>query len=164
MKGPLPLTDRLDCLSRPLALAAIVAAALGGGARADEVAATHYSGFAVKAGESVRVGVLATRTKTCAPAPAPGIQVKESPKLGSLTVRPGAMTMAATAACPNLKTPALIVFYRARPGGAGADRFAYEVVPAEGAAEDFVVTVDIKPGIPAPAPGNAPAQGSEKAI
>jgi hypothetical protein len=143
---------------------AFVVAALGGGAQADEVATTHYAGFAVKAGDSVRVGVLATRTKTCTPAPAPGIEVKETPKLGSLTVRPGAMTMGPAAACPNLKTPALVVVYRARPGAAGADRFSYEVVPPEGVPEDFVVTVDVKPGTPAPAPGNAVAPGSEKSI
>jgi hypothetical protein len=158
------LIDLSKPINRRAAFAAIVAAALGGGARADEVAAIHYAGVAVKAGDFVRVGVLASRTRTCAPAPAPGIVVKMTPKLGSLTVRPGAMTMAPTAACPNLRTPALIVFYRARPGAAGADRFAYEVVPPAGKREDFIVTVDVKPGSPRPAPANAPAPGSDHSI
>jgi len=156
------LTDLRTINRRGAALAAVVVAALVVGARAGEVAATHYAGFAVKAGATVRVGVLATRTRSCAPAPAPGIEVKETPKLGSLTVRPGAMTMGPAAACPNLKTPALIVFYRARPDAVGADRFAYEVAPPTGPVEDFVVTIDVKPA--SSAPGNAPAQGPDKAI
>ena len=94
--------------------------------------------------------------ENCSPAPLPTIRVLEPPKQGFLTIRKAMLTTNKVAGCPNLKTPAQVVFYVARIGYAGPDHVKYEVTSENGEVASYDVTITVKPE-PAQAPpaGNA---------
>jgi len=96
--------------------------------------------------------------KNCTPAPQPTIRVIEAPKSGTLTVRSGELKTDKVAGCPNLKTPAQVVFYQARVGYAGPDHVKYEVTAENGEVAIYDVTIAVKgPPVQNPRGGDAGA-------
>lgn len=100
----------------------------------------------------MQLGYYASAHKSnCTPAPLPTIRVIEVPKSGTLTVKRGLLTTDQIAGCPGLKTPAQVVFYRARPGTKGPDHLKYEVTDSNGEVGTYDVTISVKePPTPTP--------------
>ena len=115
--------------------------------------AANYTSVEAIPGKPVQLSYHASAHKQdCTPAPLATFDVLQAPKLGLLTVRKAMLTTNKVAGCPQLKIPAEVVFYRARPGSAGTDHVVYKVTSFNGEVETFDVTVTVKPA-PTPAPG-----------
>ena len=141
--------------------AGVLALALVGvstAAVAQDAPSVNYTSFDATSAAPVRLGYYGAAHKDCSPAPPVTIRVSEPPKSGTFTIRPGQLTISATAKeCPGLKIPAEVVFYQARPGAAGTDHLVYEVTNASHKVDAYDVTINIKE-----APKLAP--GQEKPI
>jgi hypothetical protein len=112
--------------------------------------ATNYTSVEATAGKSVQLTYHATAHKnTCTPAPAPTVRVIEPPKNGLLIVRTALLTTDKIAGCPQLKTPAQVVFYQAKQNYSGPDHVNYEVTDANGQVGVYDVTIVVKP-VPEP--------------
>ncbi len=114
---------------------------------------SNYTSFEVTSAKPVQLGYYASAHKNCTPAPLPTVHVVVAPKSGTLTVRVGELKTNQVAGCPELKTPARVVFYRARPGIVGTDHLVYEVTNPTGQVATYDVTINIKE---APAPVKPP--------
>jgi hypothetical protein len=111
----------------------------------------NYTSVDTVAGVAARIGYYASATKDCAPAPLPTIRVIKPPKHGLLSIRAGAVTTNQVANCPNLKTPAQVVFYQGNPEYQGADELAYEVTSSSGEVGVYNIAITVKEA-PKPAP------------
>ena len=111
----------------------------------------NYTSVETVAGVATRVGYYASAKKDCTPAPLPTIRVLKAPKHGLLSIRPGAVMTSQVANCPNLKTPAQVVFYQGNADYQGADELAYEVTSANGEVGVYNIAVTVKEA-PKPAP------------
>lgn len=77
-------------------------------------------------GRRSRVFIFAAVGTTCEPAPAPQVTVTLPPDKGDISLVPGqATTMAASAngTCAGAKSTGVGVYYTAREGASGSDRF-----------------------------------------
>ena len=95
---------------------------------------------------------------TCTPAALPTVRVIEAPQAGILTVRQAELTTNKFPGCPNLKTPAQVVFYTANVGFAGPDHVKYEVTSENGEIATYDVTITVKAG----EPGQTPPAGEPR--
>lgn len=118
----------------------------------------NYTTREATAETPLQIGVHATANKDCTPSPLPTVRVIEAPKSGTLSVKSATLTTNKIAGCPNLKTPARVVFYQSRSGYAGRDHVIYEVTSSNGQVEIYDVTVEVKVG-PKPAPPSPPRKG-----
>jgi len=105
---------------------------------------SNYTSFEATSAKPVQLGYYASAHKNCTPAPLPTIRVIAAPKSGTLTVRVGELKTNQVAGCPELKTPARVVFYQARPGIVGTDHLVYEVANPTGEVATYDVTINIK--------------------
>ena len=129
-------------------VAAVVMTLLGahsGGAAAEEAASTNYLAIEAKGEARVQIGYYASADKSCTPAELPEIRVIAAPSAGTFRVQKAVLTTNRVAGCPQLKVPALVAFYQARPGAAGADRVVYQVRYASGELASYDVSITIKP-------------------
>lgn len=116
--------------------------------------AANYSTHQAVQGAALRLNVHASGNKiTCKPAPLPVVKVIEPPKSGTLTVRQGQITTDKLGDCARVKLPAQIVFYTARSDFVGRDHLVYGVTNANGQAEVFDMTIEVKEG---PKPSGKP--------
>ncbi len=134
-----------------LALALVIVISTAG--LAQPAPTSNYTSFEATSAKPLQLGYYASAHKNCTPSPLPTIRVIEPPKMGILTVRVGELKTNQVAGCPELKTPARVVFYRARPGIVGTDHLVYEVTNPTGQAATYDVTINIKE---APAPVKPP--------
>ena len=111
----------------------------------------NYASVETVAGAATRIGYYASAKKDCAPAPLPTIRVIKAPKHGVLSIRTGAVVTNRVANCPNLKTPAQVVFYQGNADYQGADELAYEVTSSSGEVGVYNISVTVKEA-PKPAP------------
>ncbi len=89
----------------------------------------------VVAGRPARVFVMAGVDQTCKPLPAPQITITQPPTKGDVTFKPGQeTTLAATAqgTCVGQKSIGTGIYYTARAGSTGTDRFMIEAKLASG--------------------------------
>lgn len=116
----------------------------------------NYTSFDATSANPVQLGYYGFARKGCAPGPLPTIRVVESPKSGTLTIRRGVLTTNSVVGCPGLRIPAQVAFYRARAGSSGADHIVYIVTNADGVANAYDVTINIREGASPSAtqPGN----------
>jgi hypothetical protein len=114
----------------------------------------NYTSVETVAGVSTRIGYSASAAKNCAPAPLPTIRVIKPPKHGVLSIRTGAVITNQVANCPNLKTPAQVMFYQGGADYQGADELAYEVTSANGEVGVYNISITVKEA-PKPAPPTA---------
>jgi len=142
-------SNQAKMLCLPAALLAL-ALLIPTGAFSQSAPTANYTSFEATSAKPVQIGYYATARKDCAPAPAPTIRVIEAPKSGTLTIRSGVLTTSTVAGCPNLKTPAQIVFYQARSGTVGTDHLVYAVVGLDGKVNGFDVTITIRDSPKAP--------------
>lgn len=106
--------------------------------------ATSYSLVEVATQELVRIDYFATFDRTCEPASAPKISVVQKPKFGALIIRPGGLVTRKIAACPVLKTPVLVIYYRSQIGYTGPDHLVYSVTSRNGLVTVHDVTISVK--------------------
>ena len=89
----------------------------------------------VVAGRPARVFVMAGVDQACKPLPAPQITITQPPTKGDVTFKPGqATTLAATARGTGVgqKSIGTGIYYTARAGSTGTDRFMIEAKLASG--------------------------------
>ena len=106
----------------------------------------NYKGADAIAGVATQLGYFATGKKDCSSAAPPSIRVITPPKHGLLTIRRGTMTTNKIPNCPNLQTPANVIFYTGTAGYAGPDEIVYEVTDAKGEVAIYNITVTVKEG------------------
>jgi hypothetical protein len=111
----------------------------------------NYTSVETVAGALTRIGYYASAKKDCAPAPLPTIRVLKAPKHGILSIRAGTVVTSQVANCPNLKTPAQVMFYQGNADYQGADELVYEVASANGDVGVYNVSITVKEA-PKPAP------------
>lgn len=95
-----------------------------------------------------RVFVFAGWDTACAPLAAPQVRVTAPPSQGEVSFRPGQETTiaaSATGTCSGRKAIGTGVYYTARPGAQGKDRFAVEARLASGEVTQRVFEVEISP-------------------
>jgi hypothetical protein len=83
---------------------------------------------------------------SCEPLAAPRITVTEAPAKGSVTFEPGQQTTIATSAsgkCIGRTATGTGIYYTARPGETGNDRFAISTLLASGETTTRSFSVDI---------------------
>jgi hypothetical protein len=100
----------------------------------------------VVAGRPARVFVFAGWDAGCAALAAPQVTVTDQPSQGEITFRPGQQTTIAASAggtCAGRTVAGTGVYYTARPGAAGTDRFAVEARLASGETNRRVFEVTI---------------------
>jgi hypothetical protein len=100
----------------------------------------------VIAGRPARVFTFAGWDEKCASLPAPAIIVTEPPAKGDISFRPGQETSiaaSATGTCAGQKATGTGVYYTARAGMTGTDRFAVEASLASGQKSSRVFEVTI---------------------
>ncbi len=116
----------------------------------------NYTSVETVAGVATRIGYYASAKKDCAPAPLPTIRVLKPPKHGVLSIRAGAVVTNQRANCPNLKTPAQVLFYQGNADYQGADELAYEVTSSNGDVGVYNISVTVKeaPKTAPPTPGD----------
>lgn len=108
-------------------------------------AATRMSPVVV--GRPARVFVFAGVGKNCESVAAPAITITSPPSKGDVTLKPGQETAIAASAqgtCVGQKSTGTGVYYTARAGASGTDRFAVEAKLASGevSARTFEVTIE----------------------
>jgi hypothetical protein len=109
----------------------------------------NYSSQQAVQGKPLQLNVHASGNKvTCAPAALPIIKVIEPPTSGTLTVRQGEMTTNKLGNCDRVKLPAQILFYTARSDFVGRDHLVYGLSSANGQAEVFDITIEVKEATP----------------
>ncbi len=101
----------------------------------------------VVAGRPARVFVMAGVDQACKPLPAPQITITQPPAKGDVTFKPGQeTTLAATAqgTCVGQKSIGTGIYYTARAGSTGTDRFMIEAKLASGevATRTFEVRIE----------------------
>ncbi len=111
----------------------------------------NYTSVETVAGASTQIGYYGSAKKGCAPAPAPTLRVVKPPKHGVLSVKSGTVTTSRIANCPNLRTPAQVVFYQGNGDYQGADEVAYEVTNFDAEVAVYNISITVKPA-PKPAP------------
>jgi hypothetical protein len=104
----------------------------------------EYTSVETTVGAIARLGFYASIKRDCSPGPLPTITVRKPPKHGSLVVRTGAVATNRVAACPGVKVPALIVFYRSQADYVGTDDVVYDVKESEGRDKAFSVIISVK--------------------
>ncbi len=97
-------------------------------------------------GRPARVFVFAGFDAACASLAAPVVTIAATPMKGDITFRPGQQTNVATSAtgsCTGRTVTGTGVYYTARPGTAGVDRFAVAAKLATGemVSRSFEVTI-----------------------
>jgi hypothetical protein len=100
----------------------------------------------VVAGRPARVFVFAGVGTKCEPVAAPVVTITAQPTKGDLTLKPGqdtAIAASAAGTCVGAKTTGTGVYYTARAGATGTDRFAVEAKLASGeiSTRTFEVTI-----------------------
>lgn len=100
----------------------------------------------VVAGRPARVFIFAGWEDNCAALPAPEVTVTSAPAKGDVTFRPGQETTiaaSATGTCAGRKATGTGVYYTARAGMGGTDRFAVEARLSSGEKTSRVFEVTI---------------------
>jgi hypothetical protein len=86
----------------------------------------------VVAGRAARVFIFASFGDNCEPIPAPQVTITEPPGKGDVTFVPGQQTTiqySAKGTCLGQKTTGTGIYYTARAGQVGADRFSVSAQP-----------------------------------
>ena len=104
----------------------------------------NYKNVDVTAGAITQLDYYATGKKDCTSAPPPTIKIVTAPKHGLLTLRRGMMTTNKIQSCPNLQTPANVIFYTGSAGYAGVDEIVYEVTDAKGEVALYNIRINVK--------------------
>jgi hypothetical protein len=121
--------------------------------------AANYTSVEATSDTPVQLSYHGSAHRNCTPAPLPTIRVIEAPKSGTLTVRRAMLTTDKVAGCPLFKTPAQVVFYKARAGYMGGDHLNYEVTSENGEVATYDVTITVKaPPVMSPPARNAEGQ------
>lgn len=109
-------------------------------------AATRSSPVVV--GRAARVFVFAGVGNNCEPLAAPQITVTAQPAKGDISLKPGqetAITASAQGTCVGQKSTGTGVYYTARAGAEGTDRFTVEAKLASGEVSTRTFEVKIEP-------------------
>lgn len=99
-------------------------------------------------GRPARVFVYAALGEACKPLPAPTLRVVAPPSQGDVSFREGQPTTIASAgaaACAGSAATGTGVYYTARAGAAGSDRFAVEALATDGTRQSRNFEVRIEP-------------------
>lgn len=102
----------------------------------------------VVAGRPARVFVYAALGEACMPLPAPTLRVVAPPSQGELSFREGQPTTLASAGgseCGGRSATGTGVYYTARDGAAGSDRFTVEARAGDGTVQSRSFEVRIEP-------------------
>jgi hypothetical protein len=137
----------LICLVSCAIASSVAAAALG--------QAANYTSVEATSGKAVQLSYHASAHKNCTPARLPTVRVIEPPTSGVLTVKVAELTTARVGGCPQLKTPARVIFYEARDGYVGADHVNYEVTSETGDVATYDVKITVKAAAPSQPGGEA---------
>ena len=105
---------------------------------------TTYTLVEVATQQRVRINYFATFNMTCKPASAPTISVIQEPKFGALIIRRSGLVTTKIAACPILKTPVAVIYYRSRIGYRGPDHLVYSVTSQNGLVTNHDITISVK--------------------
>jgi hypothetical protein len=145
------MTPRRACLT--LALLAVVAP---GPAAAQS---SNYRSMDVAKGKAERVAVITALKKDCTVGQIGGVRVVTVPKNGNLQLKKGKLKTPASFRCPNVETPAEVVFYQPKANFTGEDEIVYETKSADGAIERFTVKINVTDK-----PSTTPANKKDDAI
>jgi hypothetical protein len=104
----------------------------------------NYMSVEATSGKAIQLSYHASAHKNCTSAPLPTVHVMEPPTSGMLTVRVAELTTARVVGCPQLKTPARVIFYESRTGYVGSDHVNYEVTSENGEVVTYNVTITVK--------------------
>lgn len=99
----------------------------------------------VVAGRRARVFIFASLGDNCEPVVAPSITITEPPAKGDVALVPGQQTTiqySAKGTCIGRQATGTAVYYTARAGQTGADRFSVSAKPPSG--EPTTRTFDVK--------------------
>lgn len=99
-------------------------------------------------GRRSRVFIFAALGERCEPIAAPQVEITAAPSKGALTFVPGQQTTIATSltgACNGRPATGTGVYYTAREGAAGSDRFAVTAHMGKGQAMSRTFEVRIEP-------------------
>lgn len=102
----------------------------------------NYKSTETTAGVQSQLDYFATGKKDCTAALPPTIRVIILPKHGLLIIRRGMMTTPPN--CPNLQTPANVVFYTGNAGYIGLDEIVYEITDSKGEMAIYNITITVK--------------------
>jgi hypothetical protein len=101
----------------------------------------------------VRLSYHASAHKSnCSPGALPTVRVIEAPRSGMLIVRQAMLTTNKIEGCPDLKTPAQVVFYTASTGYTGPDHVKYEVTDENRHVATYDMTITVEAAQPAQNP------------
>jgi hypothetical protein len=96
-----------------LTVTAVLALCAAGGIRAQD---STYRSIRAMSGQSVRLSVHFTLKQDCSAQPPPDIPIVTPPANGTLAVRVGTARAPQAGQCPNIETPARVVFYQSHQG------------------------------------------------
>jgi hypothetical protein len=111
---------------------------------------SNYRSMNAVAGKIARVAVVTALKKDCSVGEIGGVRVVTVPKNGNLSLKKGKLKTPATFRCPNVETPAEVVFYQPKANFKGEDEIVYETKSADGAVERYTVKITVSDK-PAPA-------------
>jgi hypothetical protein len=100
----------------------------------------------VLTGKQERVAHHFLARKDCTAAPRPDVNLLETAKHGTVTLRPATVKTNSIAGCPTLEVPAVLVLYQSRQGYEGGDSIRYELKSATGQSQTVAVSIDVEPG------------------
>ena len=103
-----------------------------------------YQSVRALTGKELRVGVFArVSSKDCKPVQIPEIQVTVPPKNGALTIRVLTVTTNRYPNCPNLKTPAQVLFYQSGADYTGPDSISFTVTFENGEKQTHFIAITV---------------------
>jgi hypothetical protein len=108
----------------------------------------------------VRLSYHASAHKNnCSPGALPTVHIIEAPKSGMLIVRQAMLTTNKIEGCPELKTPAQVVFYTANTDYIGPDHVKYEVTDENSQVATYDMTITVESAQPAKNPPAGTTEG-----
>ena len=94
--------------------------------------------------QEIRAGWFGKLNPDCSSGPLPEARLINPAANGTVKLRKAKVLTNSVPRCPNAKLPALVVFYRAKPGYSGTDSFTLEVTGESGVPSRHKFNVNVK--------------------
>ena len=95
-------------------------------------------------GQQIRAGWFGNLTSDCNSGPLPQTRLVNPAANGTVTLRKAKVRTNKVPRCPSAELPAMVVFYRAKPGYCGTDHFTLEVTGESGVPSRHKFNVNVE--------------------
>jgi hypothetical protein len=96
------------------------------------------------AAQEIRAGWFGKLNPDCSSGPLPQARLINPATNGTVALRRAKVRTSNVRQCPNAELPALVVFYRAKPGYSGTDSFTLEVTGESGVSSRHKFNVNVE--------------------